>query len=140
MNGKIYLDYNATTPVHPEIANYIAENLGKFHIESGTLHNLDFNFTATKEKATGEIIGEYHDLIIDRLKVKNGNKKIAKIPSFFLKHLIIPKNKDKSLKVSKRTGKIDFKLAPTRVVTFYLLKSLMSGIRASFTLGFLLLK
>ena len=118
--------------------NPSAENLGKFHIESGVLNFLEFHFTATKEKATGEIIGEYHNLIIDRLKEKNGETKVAKMPTFLLKHLIIPKNKDKSLNVKKRTGKIDYKRDPTRVVTFYFLKSLLSGIRASFTLGFLL--
>jgi hypothetical protein len=118
--------------------NPSSENLGKFHIESGILNNLDFHFTATEEKAYGEIVGEYHDLVIDRLKNKNGENKVAKIPTFFLKHLIIPKNKDKNMKVSKRTGKIDYKRDSTRLVTFYFLKALLSGIRASFDLGFLL--
>jgi hypothetical protein len=118
--------------------NPSAENLGKFHIESGILNFLDFHFTATEEKATGEIIGEYHDLLIDRLKEKNGEEKIAKVPTFFLKRLIIPKNKDKSLPVSRRNGKIDYKRDSTRLVTFYFLKALLDGIRASFTLGFLL--
>jgi hypothetical protein len=120
--------------------NPSAESLGKFHVESGVLNNLDFHFTATEVKATGEIVGEYHNLIIEKLKVKNGIKKTAKVPTFFLKHLIIPKNKDKSMNVARRTGKIDYKRDPTRVVTFYLLKSLLSGIRASFGLGFLLPK
>lgn len=120
--------------------NTAAENLGKFHIESGILNDLDFHFTATDEKAIGEIIGEYHDLVIDRLKVKNGIKKMAKIPTFFLKHFIIPKNKDKSMNAAKRTGKIYYKRDPTRFVAFYFLKSLLSGITASFALGFLLPK
>jgi len=120
--------------------NPSAENLGRFHIESGILNFLDFHFTATEEMAKGEIIGEYHDLIIDRLKIKKGEKRIAKVPTFFLKHLIIPKNKDKSLNVKKRTGKIEYKRDPTRLASFYLLKTLLDGIRASFTLGFLLPK
>lgn len=66
--------------------------------------------------------------------------KTAKLPSFFLHHLIIRKNKDKSLNVKKRTGKIDYARDPTRLVTFYFLKSLLDGIRSSFTLGFLLPK
>jgi hypothetical protein len=118
--------------------NASSENLGNFHIESGVLNNLDFHFTATEQKATGKIVGEYHDLVIDRLKDKNGEKKIAKVPTFFLKHAIIPKNKDKSMAVSKRTGEIDYDRDPTRLVTFYLLKALLSGIRSSFDLGFLL--
>jgi len=120
--------------------NPSAENLGKFHVESGILNNLDFHFVATEEKATGEIVGEYHNLVLEKLKLEHGEKKVASIPSFFLKHLIIPKNKDKSLDVAKRTGKIDFKRDPTRVVTFYFLKSLLDGIRDSFDLGFLLPK
>jgi hypothetical protein len=118
--------------------NSSAENLGKFHIQSGILNSLDFHFTATDKKSTGEIVGEYHNLIIERLKVRHGVKKVAKVPTFFLKHIIIPKNKDKSMAVSKRTGKIDYNRDSTRMVTFYLLKSLLSGIRASFKFGFLL--
>lgn len=120
--------------------NPSAENLGRFHIESGILNSLEFHFTATEENAKGEIVGEYHNLIIDRLKVKKGEKRVAKVPSFLLKHLIIPKNKDKSLNVKKRTGKIEYDRDPTRLVTYYFLKSLVDGIRASFTLGFLLPK
>jgi hypothetical protein len=120
--------------------NSSAENLGKFHIKSGILNSLNFHFTATDKKSSGEIVGEYHNLIIERLKVRNGLKKVAKVPTFFLKHLIIPKNKDKSMDVARRTGKIDYNRDPTRMATFYLLKSLLSGIRASFDLGFLLPK
>jgi hypothetical protein len=120
--------------------NSSAENLGKFHIESGLLNELDFHFTATEKKATGEIVGEYHDLVIDKLTLKKGKKKVAKVPSFFLKHLIIPKNKDKSMNVSRRTGKISYDRDPTRFMSYYFLKALLSGIRSSFALGFLLPK
>ena len=118
--------------------NSSAENLGKFHIQSGILNSLDFHFTATDKKSSGAIVGEYHNLIIERLKIRHGVMKVAKVPTFFLKHIIIPKNKDKSINVARRTGKIDYNRDPTRMVTFYLLKSLLSGIRASFDLGFLL--
>ena len=82
------------------------------------------------------IVGEYHDLVIDKLK--DDGITVAKLPSFALRNIIIPKNKDKSLEVQKRTGKIDYDRDPTRLVTFYLLKALLSGIRASFDFGFLL--
>jgi len=118
--------------------NPSSENLGNFHIESGILNILNFQFMATEEKASGKIVGEYHDLIIDRLKQENGEKTVAKMPTFALKHVIIPKDKDKSLAVAERTGKIDYKRDPTRIVTFYFLKALLDGIRASFDLGFLL--
>jgi len=138
MEGNIYAIKGAIKDVDLSKLSSSAENLGKFHIESGILNNLDFHFIATEEKATGEIVGEYHNLVVDKLKEKKGGKKIAKVPSFLLKHFIIPKNKDKSMNVAKRTGKINYKRDPTRLITFYFLKSLLSGITASFNLGFLL--
>jgi hypothetical protein len=83
-------------------------------------------------------VGEYHDLLIDRLKEKNGEKQVAKVPTFFLKHFIIPKNKDKGMDIARRIGKIDYPRDSTRIVTFYLLKALLSGIRSSFAMGVLL--
>ena len=120
--------------------NPSAENLGQFHVESGVLNRLDFEFTATNEKATGQIVGVYHDLVVDKLKLTDDGLKKAKLPSFLLHHLIIPKNKDASLDVKKRTGKIDYDRDPTRLVTFYYLKALLDGIRDSFALGFVLPK
>jgi hypothetical protein len=139
-SGNIYYIKGEITNLDLAKLNPSAENLGNFHIESGILDNLSFEFTATRKKAQGRIVGEYHNLRIDRLKEKNGEKAVAKIPTFFLKHLIIPKDKDRSLDISKRTGKIDYKRDPTRLVTFYFLKALLDGIRASFQLGFLLPK
>lgn len=113
-----------------------AENLGKFHIEPGLLNELDFHFTATEKKATGQIIGEYHDLVIDKLTSKQEEKKIAKVPSFFLKYLIIPKNKDKSMDVSRRTGKISYNCDPTRFMSYYFLKGFIRWYKIRFCLGF----
>lgn len=120
--------------------NPSAVNLGKFKVESGVLNQLDFDFTATDKKATGTIVGVYHDLVVNRLKFKDGKLKEAKMASFALHHIIIPKNKDESMNVKRRTGKIDYDRDPTRMVTFYLIKSLLDGIRDSFALGFVLPK
>jgi len=139
-NGTQYIKGTIADLKLPAL-NPSAENLGKFHIQSGVLNKLDFQFTATNEKAAGEIVGVYHDLVIDRLKMDEDNElKKAKVASFLLHHLIIPKDKDASLPVEKRTGKIDYARDPTRLVTFYLLKALLDGIRDSFSLGFLLPK
>jgi hypothetical protein len=124
--------------LHLPALNPSAENLGRFHIESGVLNRLDFQFTATDTKATGKIVGVYHDLEIDRLKYTKHGLKKAGLPSFLLHHIIIPKNKDASLNVSKRTGKIDYGHDETRMVTFYYLKALLDGIRDSFAFGFVL--
>ena len=69
------------------------------------LNSLIFQFEMGEDRATGKIVGEYHDLVVDKLKAKNGGLKTDKLKSFALKKLIIPRNKDKSLPVSKQTGK-----------------------------------
>lgn len=129
VNGSFHdLDVTALNPS--------AENLGQLHLESGMLNNLTFSFRMTAEKSTGQIIGEYHDLVADKLK--DDNKKVAKLKSFFLKHLIIPKDKDHSLPVARRTGKVDYKRDRSRYFSYYLLHSLLVGVKGSFSLGFLL--
>ena len=118
--------------------NNPAENLGGLHLESGKLNSLAFWFRMNDEKATGKIIGEYHDLVVDKLRGNSDEKKVDKVKSFFLKKLIIPKNKDHSLAESKRTGKVDYKHDPNRNFSYYLLHSLLVGVKSSFSLGFLL--
>ena len=118
--------------------NNPAENLGGLHLESGMLNSLAFSFEMNDEKATGHIVGEYHDLIVDKLKGNSDDKKVDKLKSFALKKFIIPKDKDKSLPVSKRTGKVDYKRDKERYFSYYLLHSLLVGVKSSFSLGFLL--
>lgn len=124
----------------PEL-NSSAENLGLYHIESGMLDMLAFRFTMNEQKAEGKIVGEYHNLVIKKLEYnKKGKRNEAHFRSFMMKLLIIPKNKDKSLPEKKRTGKVDFTRDPTRFVSNYLLQSLLTGIKSSFALGFLIPK
>jgi hypothetical protein len=118
--------------------NNAAENLGQLHLESGMLNSLDFQFEMGTERSTGKIVGEYHDLVVDKLEEKDGRLKTDKLKSFALKKLIIPRNKDKSQAVSKRTGKVDYKRDKTRYFSYYLLHSLLVGVKSSFSLGFLL--
>ncbi|HXO76598.1 MAG TPA: hypothetical protein VN824_15205, partial [Puia sp.] len=107
--------------------NNSAENLGGLHLESGTLNSLAFWFRMNDEKATGKIVGEYHDLVVDKLRGNSDEKKVDKVKSFFLKKLIIPKDKDRSLPEKKRTGKVDYKRDPERYFSYYLLHSLLVG-------------
>jgi hypothetical protein len=118
--------------------NNPAENLGQLHLESGMLNSLAFQFEMGEERSTGKIVGEYHDLVVDKLKLKGGDLKTDKLKSFALKKFIIPKDKDKSLAVSKRTGKVNYKRDRQRYFSYYLLHSLLVGVKSSFSLGFLL--
>jgi hypothetical protein len=115
-----------------------AENLGKLHLESGILNSLVFQFEMTNEKATGKIVGEYHNLIVDKLKENSIDVKVDKMKSFALKKFIIPRDKDKSLPEKDRTGKVENKRVPERYFSYYLLHSLLVGVKSSFKLGFLL--
>ena len=118
--------------------NNPAENLGHLHLESGLLNSLEFQFEMTDEGSTGQIVGEYHDLVADKLKENSDEKKVDKMKSFALKKFIIPKNKDKSLPVKKRTGKVKYKRDRDRYFSYFLLHSLLVGVKSSFALGFLL--
>lgn len=118
--------------------NNPAEHLGQLHLESGMLNQLDFQFEMGDERATGKIVGEYHDLVVDKLKEKDGQLKKDKLKSFALKKLIIPRDKDKSLPIAKRTGKVENKRVRERYFSYYLLHSLLVGVKSSFSLGFLL--
>ncbi|HEV2479072.1 MAG TPA: hypothetical protein VGS79_05395 [Puia sp.] len=133
--GDPYLVDGAFHDLDVTTLNDPAENLGKLHLESGLLNFLSFHFVMTTEKSTGKIVGEYHDLVVDKLK---DNGKVAKLKSFALKKLIIPHDKDKSLPLKKRTGKVDYKRDPDRYFSYYLLHSLLVGVKSSFSLGFLL--
>jgi hypothetical protein len=133
--GEPYLVEGAFHDLDVTRLNNPAEHLGELHLESGLLNKLDFQFAMTDEKATGRIIGEYHDLVVDKLE---DNGKVAGFKSFMLKKFIIPRNKDKSLEVKKRTGKVDYHRDKSRYFSYYLLHSLLVGIKSSFRLGFLL--
>ncbi|TMI81943.1 MAG: hypothetical protein E6H10_10535 [Bacteroidetes bacterium] len=120
--------------------NSSSENLGKIRIKSGFLDFLSFDFIMTEQRSTGKIIGAYHRLIIQQLKKHTDEKNVADFASFMLRHLIIPLDKDVSVPERKRTGKVDYIRDPTRFVSYYLLQSLLMGVKKSFTLGFLLPK
>ena len=120
--------------------NSSSENLGKIRIKSGFLDFLSFDFTMTGQRSTGKIIGAYHHLIIQQLKKHTDEMNVADFASFALRHAIIPLNKDTSLPERKRTGKVDYQRDPTRMVSYYFLQSLLTGVKKSFTLGFLLPK
>jgi hypothetical protein len=120
--------------------NSSSENLGKIRIKSGFLDFLSFDFTMNQQQSTGKIIGAYHHLIIQQLKKHTDEKNVADFASFALRHAIIPLNKDKSLPEKKRTGLVNYKRDPSRMVSYYFLQSLLMGVKKSFTLGFLLPK
>jgi hypothetical protein len=139
-NNKPYYVKGSIEKLELTKLNSSSENLGKIRIKSGFLDFLSFDFTMTKQRSTGKIIGAYHHLIIQQLKKHTEEKNVADFASFALKHAIIPLNKDQSLPERKRTGKVDYQRDYSRMFSYYFLQSLLTGVKKSFTLGFLLPK
>jgi len=119
--------------------NSSAENFGLIHIESGILNELAFEFSFNEKNATGILTGDYNNLKVDKLKMDENKKlKKAAIKTMLERAFVIPENKDKNIPLSKRTGKIDANYDPTRFTSFYIMSAILSGIRSSFVLGFLI--
>jgi len=135
--GEPYLVEGAFHELDVTTLNSSAENLGRIHLKSGMLNSLAFQFDMSAEKATGKVVGEYHQLVVQKLR-GGDEKKVDKFKSFALREFIIPLNKDRSLPESQRTGKVDYQRDRSRNFSFYLLHSLLVGVKSSFKLGFLL--
>ncbi|HSB92576.1 MAG TPA: hypothetical protein VLC28_05640, partial [Flavitalea sp.] len=138
INGRPYRMKGVFKDVDLSRLNSSSENLGRIRIKSGFLDLLSFDFTMTEERSTGKIIGAYHHLIIEKLRKHTSTPAVAAVPSFILRHVIIPLNKDESVPEQKRTGMVNYKRDPTRFISHYFLQSLLTGIKSSFKLGFLL--
>jgi hypothetical protein len=113
-------------------------NLGHIRINSGQLNTLAFNFSFDHIQSRGKIVGDYNNLVIEKLKVKDGRLKKDKFRSMVEQTIVIPKNKDKSMREKQRTGKINYRRDPNKFVWNFMLNSLLDGIRSSFNFGFLL--
>jgi hypothetical protein len=139
VKGKNYYVEGAIKNLDLTSLNQSCENLGLIHIESGQLNSLAFNFSFNNIKSEGKVVADYNNLRIDQLKItKEGRIEKDEFKSFVEKAIIIPLNKDQSTPVKQRTGKIEMERDHTRFVWNYMLKSLLTGVRSSFNLGFLL--
>ena len=149
LRGTIKMPARAGKPYHIEGAvekleltklNSSSENLSRLRIKSGHLDYLYFNFLMTNKQSTGKVIGAYHKLVLQQLKKRTGERKVAVFPSLMLRRLIIPLNKDQSMPEKKRTGQVIYARDSTRFILYYFWQSLLTGIKSSFTFGFLLPK
>jgi hypothetical protein len=139
VKGKNYKTEGSIRNLDLTKLNSSSENLGQIHIESGMLNDLTFQFDFNDENATGTVTGDYNNLKLDKLKLDNNNKlKKAPVKTILERAFIIPVNRDRSVPADKRTGKVDVRNDPTRFTSFYIMQALLSGIRSSFPLGFLI--
>jgi hypothetical protein len=113
-------------------------NLGHMKIKSGRLNSLAFDFSFDHKQSRGKIVGDYNDLVAEKLKVKEGKLQKDKFKSTVEQTIVIPKNKDRTMPEKQRTGKINYTREPNKFVWNYMLNSLLDGIRSSFNLGFML--
>ena len=139
--GKNYLVKGEIKNMDLSTLNASTVNLSLIRILSGKLNSLTFRYIMSHEKATGEIIGDYSNLRIEKLKLDSKNNKVkASFETFLQKTFVIPENRDKSVPIDKRTSKVDCQRDSTRFFTAYLTAALLSGVKNSFALGFLLPK
>jgi len=141
MNGQDYYVKGHISKLDLKAINETTEKTSLIHVESGMLNDLFFEATLGKTKATGTLVSDYNNLRIEQMKMNDdGTTKTAAFKTFFEKTFIIPVDRDASLPVADRTAKIECERDPTRYLTFYVTDALLSGVRNSFKLGFLLPK
>lgn len=139
-NGKPYHIEGVLKKMDLTKLSSCTENLGKIRIKSGYLNHLYFNFYMNEKQSTGKIVNAYHNLVLQQLKKKSNEKEVAFFASLLLRRVIIPKDRDESVQQSKRTGNVTYARDTTRYIPHYFLQTLLTGIKASFTFGFLLPK
>jgi hypothetical protein len=109
--------------------NPILENLAFVSIESGTLHQLNFNFDYNDLKSNGSILINYENLKINSL-TKEKESTTNEFKSWII-NTILKSDKDKSVSKEKRTGTIDFDRDRKRAIFNLWVKSLFSGLKSS---------
>jgi hypothetical protein len=133
--------------------NRILEPLAKLKVESGTLHQLNFNFAYNNLRSDGELKLDYNDLKLVALKDNSApppsdknekrqrrkkNKKDQRddqqdnLKTFVINTFVVKKDLDKNVSEEKRTGVILFYRDTSRSIFNYWWKSLQSGIKSAY--------
>jgi hypothetical protein len=136
--------------------NSVLEPLAKLKVESGTLHQLNFNFAYNDLRSDGELKLDYNDLKLVALKDNSGpppsdknekrqrrkkNKKDQaddpqdNLKTFVINTFVVKKDLDKNVSEEKRTGTILFYRDTSRSIFNYWWKSLQSGIKSAYGLN-----
>jgi hypothetical protein len=136
--------------------NRILEPLAKIKVESGTLHQLNFNFVYNNLRSDGELKLDYNDLKLVALKGntdppsadKNEKRRQRKknkkdqtddqqdnFKTFVINTFVVKKDLDKNVSEEKRTGAILFYRDTSRSIFNYWWKSLRSGIKSAYGLN-----
>jgi hypothetical protein len=100
-------------------------------IESGTLNEMSFSFTANDFKASGEMILKYEDLKIAMVSKETGET--GGLKQRFISFLTNLKVKEANPMGNRevRIGEIDYERDPERFLFNYSFKAILSGIKSS---------
>lgn len=109
--------------------NPALENLAFVRIESGTLNEINFNFTYNDRIANGTLTINYENLKMQGLK-KEKESLINNLKTFLI-NLVLKNDKNKGMPIEQRTGTILFERDRKRQIFNFWWKSLWSGIKTS---------
>ncbi|MGE5394023.1 MAG: hypothetical protein ACM3P1_04715, partial [Candidatus Saccharibacteria bacterium] len=114
-------------PFGMRILNPVLEPLALVSIRSGKVNQFNFNFTADRTKASGQLYFGYDDLRISVLELKDGNTREARLASFLANSLMLKSRNPKGKELTP--DEISFQRDQKRSVLNYWWKSIFSGIR-----------
>lgn len=109
------------------ILNPVLEPLASVSMRSGRVNRFDFNFSADKTSAAGQLFFGYDDMKISVLETKNGNTKEAWFTSFLANSLMLNSKNPRGKELLP--VEINVSRDEKRSVLNYLWKSVFSGIR-----------
>jgi hypothetical protein len=118
----------------PEL-NRMLGAAAKARIESGTMNRLDFRFTYTNTKSTGEVELNYENLKIQTLRENRKNQQaVSHLKTLLLNTFIIKKDMTEDMADDKRKGTIDYERDKRRSVFNYWWKSIFAGVKSAYNL------
>jgi hypothetical protein len=119
----------SVAPFNMRIVNPVLEPLALITIRSGRVNQFDFDFSANRSSAEGQLYFGYDNLKIGVLELKEGSTKESHFASFLANSLLLksrnPRGKDREL----LPDPIAFKRDQRRSILNYWWKSVFSGVK-----------
>ena len=115
------------SPFNMHILNPVLEPLALVSIRSGKVNQFQFNFSADRTSANGQLFFGYDNLKIAVLEMKDGNTKDSKFASFLANSLLLRAKNPRGKELLP--DEIAFRRDQKRSVLNYWWKSVFSGIK-----------
>jgi hypothetical protein len=124
---NLFTATGSLSPFNMRVLNPVLEPLASVSMRSGRVDRFDFNFSADKTRAAGQLFFGYDDMKISVLETKDGNTKEAWFTSFLANSLMLNSKNPRGKELLP--VEINVSRDEKRSVLNYLWKSVFSGIR-----------